>query len=166
MKSFTTPDQSRRLLELGVEKNSADCYYDMYKMLDDTIIHVMTANEKDIASKTDAFWHVRYPCWSVGQLIEVLREITNHEFGDFHTHLTNIIISDDVVETLIRGIQFELPSYKRCKERQKEESKAAAAPQKKSGVSRDVEVLSLASRTFGEMSGNDDDFVGMHDFLY
>lgn len=166
MKCFTNPDQSRRLLELGVEKNSADCYYDMYKMLDDTIIHVMTANEKDIASKTDAFWHVRYPCWSVGQLIEVLREITNHEFGDFHTHLTNIIVSDDVVETLMRGIQWELPRYKRYQERKKEESKASAAPQKKSGVSRDVEVLSLASKAFGEMSVNDDDYVGMQDFLY
>lgn len=166
MKSFTNPDQSRRLLELGVEKNSADCYYDMYKMLDDTIIHVMTANEKDIASKTDAFWRVRYPCWSVGQLIEVLREVTNYEFGDFHTHLTNIIVNDDVVETLMRGIQMELPRYKRYQERKKEESKASAVPQKKSGVSHDVEVLSFASKAFGEISCNDDDYVGMHDFLY
>lgn len=37
---------------------------------------------------------------------------------------------------------------------------------KKDRVSHDVAVLMLASKVFGEIEGNDDDFVGMHDFMY
>jgi hypothetical protein len=101
MKHFTTPDQSRRLLELGLLKNSADCYYDMYKMVDDTIIHVMTANEKDIATKTDAFWRVRYPCWSLGQLLEIASKCSSKPTITFDAN------SNDTIEDLIYLLKNE-----------------------------------------------------------
>jgi hypothetical protein len=101
MRHFTTPDQSRRLLELGLLKNSADCYYDMYKMLDDTIIHVMTANEKDIAAKTEAFWHFCYPCWSLGQLLEIASKCGSEQTITFDAD------SDDTIEDLIYVLENE-----------------------------------------------------------
>lgn len=97
MKHFTTPDQSRRLLELGILKNSADCYYDMYKTLNEAIIHVMTANEKDIAAKTNAFWHVRYPCWSLGQLLEIASKCGSEPTITFDT---------DSIDTIVDLIYF------------------------------------------------------------
>lgn len=56
---FTTIEQSERLLELGVPKNTADCYYD------DGLIHIVQMEEEiDIIDSL-------FPCWSVGRLIEI-----------------------------------------------------------------------------------------------
>lgn len=79
--NFTTPEQSKRLLELGVPANSADCYYDQYRILN-------FRNELDYGYD---FFELNFrfiPCWSVGRLIEIL-EITlgtpwsdNEELGE------------------------------------------------------------------------------------
>lgn len=55
--NFTTPEQSKRLLELGVPAWTADCYYSK-------------SGKKEIKNTAlDEF----YPaCWSVGRLIELL----------------------------------------------------------------------------------------------
>ena len=67
--NFTTPKQSKRLLELGVHANSADCYYsDEY----DEQVH------SRIGSSLQSDFFERYdevtPCWSVGRLIEIISE--------------------------------------------------------------------------------------------
>ena len=62
--NFTTPEQSKRLLELGVPANSADCYYDQYKILN-------FRTELDYGYD---FFELNFrfiPCWSVGRLIEI-----------------------------------------------------------------------------------------------
>lgn len=70
--NFTTPEQSKRLLELGVPENSADCY--------NTTKHIGKIPEgktyKNIwqmsvwRKKNDS--HIEmYPCWSVGRLMEI-----------------------------------------------------------------------------------------------
>lgn len=79
--NFTTPEQSKRLLELGVPANSADCYYDQYQILN-------FRTELDYGYD---FFELNFrfiPCWSVGRLIEIL-EITlgtpwsdNEELGE------------------------------------------------------------------------------------
>ena len=54
---FTTPEQSKRLLELGVPKWTADCYYEVFP--------------EGIRVKPSPFFVPSDPCWSVGRLIEI-----------------------------------------------------------------------------------------------
>ena len=79
--NFTTPEQSKRLLELGVPADSADCY--------NTIKHIgkipADATYKDVWQMS--IWrdengnHIEmYPSWSVGRLIEIYK-IVGEEAG-------------------------------------------------------------------------------------
>lgn len=72
--NFTTPEQSKRLLDLGVPADSTDFFYDL------------EANNPPHANQIPWFLDVAYselsdefrlrallPCWSVGRLIEILK---------------------------------------------------------------------------------------------
>ena len=64
--NFTTPEQSKRLLELGVPADSADCVH--------TYLGIKILPEGIKYSNYD--WMVadgddRIPCWSVGQLMAI-----------------------------------------------------------------------------------------------
>ena len=66
--NFTTPEQSKRLLELGVPADSADCYY--------TGNFCFNWIKSDV-DKID--WNAKVgsknfylPCWSVGRLMEII----------------------------------------------------------------------------------------------
>lgn len=73
--NFTTPEQSKRLLELGVPADSADCY---------TIINNDVYNKDEIRVRQNeyeinySFFNNKHynPCWSVGRLIEISRVST------------------------------------------------------------------------------------------
>lgn len=69
--NFTTPEQSKRLLELGVPANSADCYLLRTITKEDTFIVDVLHDE--LYSKKDKFTNILeyLPCWSVGRLIEI-----------------------------------------------------------------------------------------------
>jgi hypothetical protein len=80
--NFTTPKQSKRLLELGVPFDSADCY--------NTTKHIgkipESATYKDVwkmskwRDKNDN--HIEmYPCWSVGRLIEIYHICVSRGFS-------------------------------------------------------------------------------------
>lgn len=59
--NFTTPEQPKRLLRLGVPEESADCCYDYYA--DGTIVN---DEELDIIPLDDyrKTWKYDIPCWS------------------------------------------------------------------------------------------------------
>jgi len=64
LNNFTTPKQSKRLLELGVPADSADCYCGkdgkLHCIIDGTIPYSL-------------LWETGcIPCWSVGRLIEII----------------------------------------------------------------------------------------------
>lgn len=61
--NFTTPEQSKRLLELGVPAWTADC---LYTSKDNITPYVLLKAMVDY----DAGKHL-IPCWSVGRLIEI-----------------------------------------------------------------------------------------------
>lgn len=75
--NFTTPEQSKRLLEMGVPADSADLYYSFY-----TNLYERTAMF-DTPSIINEDQHIEWshkltngdtayiPCWSVGKLIEI-----------------------------------------------------------------------------------------------
>lgn len=64
-RNFTTKEQSKRLLKLGVPKNSADLYYNKFGALE-AIPEYRNFNE--FCDSTDT------PCWSVGRLMEIIDE--------------------------------------------------------------------------------------------
>lgn len=91
---FTTPEQSKRLLALGVPANSADMYYRLAN-------HQYYVRDKFSIKQHDFFEfykNIFYPCWSVGRLIEIIticrEEIyTRLLFSrvDDHTNIENLI---------------------------------------------------------------------------
>ena len=93
--NFTTPEQSKRLLELGVPANSADCY---------TIINNYVYNKDEIRVRQNeyeinySFFNNKHynPCWSVGRLIEIY--LICNEVIDNVTELHHSAIKIDVRE--------------------------------------------------------------------
>lgn len=67
--NFTTPEQSKRLLELGVPADSADMYYHLAN-------HQYFVRDEYHIKQHDFFEfykNIFYPCWSVGRLIEIIK---------------------------------------------------------------------------------------------
>lgn len=79
--NFTTPEQSKRLLELGVPAWTADLYFYEEGCIsnNDVPSGVIPYDEvyEDNSKETMFSSYVELPCWSVGRLIEVMK-ICNH----------------------------------------------------------------------------------------
>lgn len=71
--NFTTPEQSKRLLELGVPADSADCYYELsYRAIINILPDSTTFSKLDTYFDSEIDEDDDYlPCWSVGRLIEI-----------------------------------------------------------------------------------------------
>lgn len=69
---FTTPEQSKILLELGLPADSADCFYLKVKPVED-YVYVLTDNRTytEQAAISEFKYTDFLPCWSVGRLIEI-----------------------------------------------------------------------------------------------
>ena len=90
--NFTTMEQSKRLLELGVPADSADCYLLRTHTKGDTFIVEVLHDE--LYSKKDKFTNVLeyLPCWSVGRLIEIYLTcaLECHPYDDFYTETPSL----------------------------------------------------------------------------
>ena len=80
--NFTTPEQSKRLLELGVPEWAADCYY---------------KESGKIEVKNTALDELYPSCWSVGRLIEIYCLCADERYsiefiGQIHTIPMNKIL--------------------------------------------------------------------------
>lgn len=88
--NFTTIEQSKRLLELGVPAWTADCFYPLNlsgNLSGDTpIIILFNLDVKEIV------WDKIYaiPCWSVGRLIEII-SICKISISDIFNDVVNWI---------------------------------------------------------------------------
>ena len=87
--NFTTPEQSKWLLELGLPADSADCYF--------------TESGK-IEIKNTAFDILYTPCWSVGRLIEIFETCTSTKFERWSYKG----VSRPLLEDCIEHIKFAL----------------------------------------------------------
>lgn len=107
--NFTTPEQSKRLLELGVPADSADCFHPtdlQQNPIEDatpTIITYQLDTDEIEWDKVSAF-----PCWSVGRLIEIFNECSNWNTVSMTsvTHETYIEQLIELYEKLIGSINF------------------------------------------------------------
>ena len=99
--NFTTPEQIKRLLELGIPAWTADCYY--YDMFDKhTKVSYIDAN-KDYKWNLESEYAPK-PCWSVGRLIEIYRlcDIIGSQWiikGGY---------SEPLIECIITNIEYQI----------------------------------------------------------
>lgn len=76
--NFTTLKQSKRLLELGVPADSADCFYKL-----NNFGYIIMPTPRIISYLLDDVngmdWNSAkaIPCWSVGRLIEIMKICSN-----------------------------------------------------------------------------------------
>lgn len=92
--NFTTPEQSKRLLELGVPADSADCYLLRTFTKGDTFIVKHLHDE--LYSKKDKFTNILeyLPCWSVGRLIEIYELCTGYEWHNRSGDKVELLVAD------------------------------------------------------------------------
>jgi hypothetical protein len=108
--NFTTPEQSKRLLELGVPADSADCYYDV--LYDNDGYFWRNENHptiviNDYEYDTDGNEFI-LPCWSVGRMIEIVKicasyELTIEIYG-------RAILYCDIINGIISEMAYEIGS--------------------------------------------------------
>ena len=107
--NFTTPEQSKRLLELGVPADSADCFFYLYTNDSDNphiLYKKLSETQADYDSPFSSIKAVLYPCWSVGRLIEIFKKLC--PFGDIIGEL--IMMDENIVESFVH--EFENPNVK------------------------------------------------------
>ena len=68
--NFTTPEQSKRLLELGVPADSADCYLHNDISHDNWEADILKRDYKYQSNICRAYTNY-LPCWSVGRLFQI-----------------------------------------------------------------------------------------------
>lgn len=102
--NYTTPEQSKRLLEIGVPADSADCFFmtsnpgeeqfpNIIPIVDDgKICFSLFCDERAV------------PCWSAGRLIEIYETCTSCFFGRRfmqHSVLEDVLlqITEDIAST-------------------------------------------------------------------
>lgn len=113
--NYTTPEQSKRLLELGVPADSADCYHDM-SLNRRGVLSINGVYSKDVPYNhlfSDGTHHY-LPCWSVGRLIEIIcncHVITNQLVEnwiccDKNTNLIELLIRDIEAYKNMQHIDF------------------------------------------------------------
>ena len=107
---FTTPEQSKRLLEWGLPKDSADVPMIVFK--DGTYIYKGILKDKtlsDYQAEDDAFQDEQdypnyvhyYPCWSVGRLIDILK-ICVTDKKELHEIFEELEMCIDETKTLVQ----------------------------------------------------------------
>lgn len=88
--NFTTPEQSKRLLEIGAPADSADCYLTRFGMDEDWEKKVLNnVKYSEIAISNQKYC---LPCWSVGRLMEIYLTcaLDYHPYDDFYTETPSL----------------------------------------------------------------------------
>lgn len=80
MQHYTTIEESKKLLELGLNPESADMYYKLVYDED----HMISTYEADIVPFKFCGRRKALPCWSLGALLEILEypQIFKDRLGD------------------------------------------------------------------------------------
>lgn len=106
--NYTTPKQSKRLLELGVPADSADCYYYDWAWIGGEFDGKSIQNCSEFGFRYERIMNNQiYPCWSVGRLIEIIMLCgisANHKIRPiFDSDLYEI--HDTLIEYLVQELE-------------------------------------------------------------
>lgn len=126
--SFTTIEQSKKLLELGIPEWTADMFYDVnsekkYRSWEfcPEIIPLNTTYRKYIAygENFDVFKHEYfYPCWTVGRLIEIMNICSMHDIVSIYRTDRDVTQIDIIIETIINRINGNSIDFLKLEEEQ------------------------------------------------
>ena len=126
--SFTTIEQSKKLLELGIPEWTADMFYDVnsekkYRSWEfcPEIIPLNTTYRKYIAygENFDVFKHEYfYPCWTVGRLIEIMNICSMHGIVSIYRTDRDVTQIDIIIETIINRINGNSIDFLKLEEEQ------------------------------------------------
>lgn len=94
-RNFTTPKQSKRLLELGIPAQTADCFYQLndfgiISAPTPCIISYLLDNNNEVNWKNVK----AIPCWSVGRLMEIWKICKGRTWYYFSDRLIDEITID------------------------------------------------------------------------
>lgn len=98
---FTTIEQSKRLLELGVPANSADCC-----IIDDCMNKGMEILTEPYSEYVNGCETIFVPCWSVGRLMEITDIVAGYPVWNW-----NFNIQKGYIEQVIEQIEFLKDNY-------------------------------------------------------
>lgn len=106
--NFTTTEQSKRLLELGVPADSADCYINLRNNYP---YGILSEDESYSDYKLAGYMNDSkvIPCWSVGRLIEIFAICFDPDFIHFDTFADGINFLQqmmDKFETYAENMDF------------------------------------------------------------
>lgn len=98
---YTTPEQSKRLIELGIPIESAnivyyhtpDSWHDPYLITEDRHIENLKSGKG-------------LPCWSVGRLIEIFAITIDSDFIDFDTYANSPCVLKELLEKYEKNIEL------------------------------------------------------------
>jgi hypothetical protein len=111
--NFTTTEQSKRLLELGVPEWTADCCFSTSKYGD-----YICEGDKHIIPDDLCIQYVpfsAYPCWSVGRLMEIYlicNEVTDNVTKLRHSAIKVDVREFNIVEYMIRKLSNKVKKNK------------------------------------------------------
>ena len=101
--NFTTPEQSKQLLELGVPADSADCYRD------DVSAVRQLPEGMNFTGFSKCVVYEPLPCWSVGRLTEILMICGNY-FAPKEFKIEPNSMKPSLIENIVDKIE-ELEGY-------------------------------------------------------
>ena len=85
--NFTTPEQSKRLLELGMPEWTANCVLRHYNWADDNLnesnweLPCVVWSSTDLDRFIDDEYDKVLPCWSVGRIMEICKICGSYELA-------------------------------------------------------------------------------------
>lgn len=123
--NFTTPEQSKRLLELGVPADSADCFYSEGADIKDGEVYFEYNTEPELLPKSAITGEIilfseyknKYtggfvlPCWSVGRLIEIDLICRNTKSDKGLIPRLFVIYNPNILEELVSYIERTVSEY-------------------------------------------------------
>lgn len=124
--NFTTIEESKKLLELGVPEWTADMFYVVnskkkYRSWENCpeIIPFNTTYREYLAygENFDVFKHeYYYPCWSVGRLIEITNICSIHSIASIYRTDRDVTQIDIILETIFNRIHGNSIDFSKLEE--------------------------------------------------
>ena len=108
--NFTTPEQSKHLLLLGVPSNSADCFLIRNKFVEkEFYIKVLRVSDNLTYDEMykDTFLFEYLPCWSIGRLKEICKICLPKE--DYEIATDECKYCKDFTKAYISAIEYNMP---------------------------------------------------------
>lgn len=115
--NYTTPEQSTRLLALGLPADSADCYYSRMKFDELYENPKILYNKYSDVARFHPKTFIYLPCWSVGRLIEICNICAGIGRIDFDTiAYLQVEWSESLVRVIRDLVKYDLMDFSKLED--------------------------------------------------